>query len=95
MIGRPPFSSVTISKPLDAASPLLAIAGADGRHMNTATIDFVGPAPGMPYAIMTLNDVMVTGYSVSGSAGPSPRPQESITLTFSRSAWTVANAKGP
>jgi type VI secretion system secreted protein Hcp len=92
--GRPPLSIVTISKLLDTASPLLAVAVADGRHMNTATIDFVGPAPGMPYAIMTLNDVVVTGYTVSGSAGPSLWPQESITLTFSRGEWTVGNARG-
>lgn len=92
--GRPQFSSIKISKLFGAASPFLAVAGADGRHMRTATIDFVGPAPGMPYAIVTLEDVVVTDYSVSGSAGPSPGPQETLTLTFTRNAWTVANANG-
>jgi type VI protein secretion system component Hcp len=91
----PQSSTVTISKLLDAASPLLAVAGADGRHMRTATIDFVGPVPGMPNAIMTLNDVAVIGYAVSGPTGSSPAPPlETLTLTFSRGEWAVGNARG-
>jgi hypothetical protein len=63
--------------------------------MRTATIDFVGPVPGMPNAIMTLNDVAVIGYAVSGPTGSSPAPPlETLTLTFSRGEWAVGNARG-
>lgn len=90
----PQSSIITISKLLDAASPFLAVAGADGRHMRTATIDFIGALPGTPNTVITLTDVEVIGYAVSGSTDSSTVSQEILTLTFSRGEWAVGNARG-
>jgi len=86
-------SSVTISKFLDAASPLLSTAGAEGRHIIIGAIDVVGPSEGKPSISVMLNDVVVTHYAMSSTADASSG-QERVTLTFARSSWTIADSKG-
>jgi type VI secretion system secreted protein Hcp len=78
----PSISEVVVTKEMDAASTELfkqSTAGADGK---TVEICFVSTGdPGTTFAKYTLEDTLISGYSVSGGG---ERPSESISLNFTK-----------
>jgi type VI secretion system secreted protein Hcp len=67
---------------LSAASPKLFIAAVNGTTIPSATIDFVTAAqPIQPYLQYELENVLISGYSVSSSGD---RPMESLSLNFTK-----------
>lgn len=84
---KAPFDPLTFSKPFDFSSPLLALAAADGRHFQTATLDFQKPG-GQPKAFLKviLTDVTIKSYAAASNASGTV-PVESIKLGFSKIEW--------
>jgi len=81
---RPSISEVTITKPLDAASGGLFKASVTGDSGVKVEIHVVqtGAEKVEKYAVYKLEDVIMSSYSVSASAGGAP--QESISLSFAK-----------
>lgn len=78
--GKVQVQDLAINKMVDAASPNLVKAICTGKHIAEAvlTLRKAGETP-LDYLIITLTDVLLTSYSVSGSGDI---PMETVTLTF-------------
>jgi|SRR5690554_603584 type VI secretion system secreted protein Hcp len=81
---RPTISEITMSKPADTSATALfkeAVTGSSGKKV---TIKFVqtGADKVVEFMTYTLEDVLVSGYSVS--ADGESDPMESISLSFSK-----------
>ena len=81
---RPSISEVTVTKPLDAASGGLFKASVTGDSGVVVEIHVVqtGADKVEKYAVYKLEDVIMSSYSLSASAGGAP--QESISLSFAK-----------
>ena len=89
---RPSISEVTITKPLDAASGGLFKASVTGDSGVKVEIHVVqtGAEKVEKYAVYKLEDVIMSSYSVSASAGGAP--QESISLSFAKIEAVLTHA---
>ncbi|WP_311031250.1 Hcp family type VI secretion system effector [Mesorhizobium koreense] len=75
-------SEVTVTKSMDGASPKLFTESAAGTTGKKVEINFVSTGdPGMVYAKYTLDDTLISGYSVSSGGD---RPSESLSLNFTK-----------
>ncbi len=75
-------SEVVVTKVMDSASPKLFTESAAGKDGKKVEIHFVSTGdPGLTYAQYTLEDTLISGYSVSSGG---ERPQESISLNFTK-----------
>jgi type VI secretion system Hcp family effector len=81
---------ITITKPVDSASPKLSKACATGEHFKTVKI-FMRKA-GKTYLTYTLNDVLISSYQTGGS-GKADQPTESLSPNFGRIAFQHAQQK--
>jgi type VI secretion system secreted protein Hcp len=81
---RSTFSSLSIAKPVDSATPKLMTACAQGKHYDRATLIMrkSGRTPIEFYRI-TLEDVLVSSVQDSGSSG-GDIPYENLTLSYAR-----------
>ena len=78
----PSVSEVVVTKEMDVASTELfkqSIAGVEGKKVEI--VFFSTGNPGSTFAQYTLEDTLISGYSVSGG---SERPSESISLNFTK-----------
>ncbi|MDD9954052.1 MAG: type VI secretion system tube protein Hcp [Candidatus Woesearchaeota archaeon] len=93
-IGIGELQEITVSKPLDASSPLLAQAAASGNSLGTAEIEFVetGGADGKPavYLKYKLDRVFVKSWSISGDADD--RPTEEVSFYYNKIAFEYQGA---
>lgn len=81
---RPSISEITLSKLTDASSILLfkeAVAGSAGKKVEIKFVQ-TGTDKLVEYMTYTLEDCLVSGYSVSASS--SGDPMESISLSFAK-----------
>ena len=87
----PSVSELVVTKTMDKASPLL-VQQALGGTGQTVTIDLV-TSSGFTYATYTLENVLISGYSVSSGGD---RPTESISLSFTKILFkfNVQNSDG-
>jgi type VI secretion system secreted protein Hcp len=84
---RPQFQDLVISKPLDRASPILALAAAEGRMIQEAELVFYAQASDdEPTGTIRLSRVRVR--SVESGTGSSAGLTETVSLAFSRVQWT-------
>jgi type VI secretion system secreted protein Hcp len=82
---RSVLEALTITKNVDATSPVLALAVCDGRHFKGATLELVrGADLPVTFLKITLENVVVGSYVFSGSV---EHPTETITLSFGKIAW--------
>ncbi|MAI90144.1 type VI secretion system tube protein Hcp [Ponticaulis sp.] len=81
---RAETTGLTISKQIDASSPLLMRAVASGQTFHEAVIEIVQPGDGGPYISYTLHNVMISAidYSIEGST-----TFETIQLNFESISW--------
>ncbi|MAZ89817.1 MAG: hemolysin-coregulated protein [Cellvibrionaceae bacterium] len=81
---RPSLSEVTVSKALDASSGGLFKASVTGDEGVLVEIHVVqtGANNVEKYAVYTLEDAIISSYSVNASAGGPP--QESLSLSFAK-----------
>ena len=81
--GAPHVGEITITKLMDKASPLLLQSSLVGQAVSPVTITFVKEAGTGPvrYAEYTLDNVLISGYSVSSGGD---NPTESLSLSFTK-----------
>ncbi|HMZ78291.1 MAG TPA: type VI secretion system tube protein Hcp [Acidobacteriota bacterium] len=103
---RADFSEFSFTKALDKSTPHLAFACASGQHFSKATIEIcrAGGTSKQTFMRYTLQDVMVTNYSVNGVGGGGDGesiPTENIQLSYGKIEWvyiptdqTTGQAKG-
>lgn len=70
---------------IDKAAPPLFLACATGKHIPSAVLTCrkAGGAP-LDFLRLTFNDVLVSSYSTSSSAGGETVPTEEVSLAFSK-----------
>jgi len=93
--GKASFSDLHFTKTVDKSSPKLMEAVATGEHLRS--VDLVVRKAGgeqLEYYKVTLQDVLISGYSTTGTSGEAP--SESISLNFSKIVfeYTPQNADG-
>jgi type VI secretion system secreted protein Hcp len=88
----PRFSDIVLHKIVDATSPVLLSRCATGKHIAKAELRFMRADPAgapaqEPYLTVTLSDVLISSYSMSGGGGSGGSaeslPIESLSLNFS------------
>jgi type VI secretion system secreted protein Hcp len=91
--GKASFSSLSLTKAVDANTPTLYLRVANGTHLNRALFTAQWGAGGSA-ATMTydLEDVIVESLQQSG--GGTGAPTESLSLAFGKVSWTYADAAG-
>jgi type VI secretion system secreted protein Hcp len=82
--GKVDVSDLQISKHVDAASPMLALACCKGTHYDTATLTMrKAGGTALEYVTLTLTDLIVTSYSVSEGGG-GDLLTDTFTLNFGK-----------
>ncbi|MDP1947325.1 MAG: type VI secretion system tube protein Hcp [Nitrospirota bacterium] len=86
---KAPFDPLVFTKVFDLASPLLALAVADGRHFQTAILEFQKPVGSQQqvYLRVILTDVTVKAYAAAGHHTSAGLPVESVKLGFAKIEW--------
>jgi type VI protein secretion system component Hcp len=86
--GAPAVSELSIVKSVDAATaPLFSAATARSEPYPRATLD-LNVNGDQPIVRIELENVLVSSQSFSGSTGVAPRPEETISLNFTRITFT-------
>ena len=90
--GRPSLSEVSVTKLLDASSGGLFKESVTGSEGITVLIDIVqtGTSTVQKYASYTLEECMVSSYSIGASAGGAPT--ETISLSFAKILADLSHA---
>ncbi|WP_062270164.1 Hcp family type VI secretion system effector [Endozoicomonas arenosclerae] len=90
--GRPSLSEVSVTKLLDAASGGLFKESVTGSEGLTVVIDIVqtGANTVQKYASYTLEECMVSSYTIGASAGGAPT--ETISLSFAKIVADLSHA---
>ena len=83
---RPSISEVSIVKKMDKSSPLLFSESCVGKAKPTVKIHFCQTDNSLnPYAEITLNNVIISGYQVASSSEENKTyPHENISLNFDK-----------
>ena len=83
--GKVKFHDISVTKPLDTASPKLFQMCATGEHIKKAEL-FVRKAggAGADYLHITLTDVLVSSYHVGSQQPKGPGETETISLNFAK-----------
>lgn len=94
--GKADFSDIVITKYADKATPKLLKAVAEGQHIKSMLLTCrkaSGAGGQVEYLKVTLEDVMISGYTSSASSGM-PIPSESVTLNYAKIKYEYAPQKG-
>jgi len=85
--GKPNHQDMTVTKYLDAASPVLNQACCEGKVFPQADIVIGRSDRGGPVELMryTLSGVLISSISVGGGGGD--KPVETVALNYSRITW--------
>ncbi len=89
---RPSISEISITKKMDKSSPLLFSEACVGKAKSEMKIDICQTDSSLtPYAQLTLNNVIVSGYQLDASnaeqhstSAENQTPHEKITLSFDK-----------
>jgi len=77
------------------ASPKLFLACASGQHLDSAVLTLRrGSEPPFEYLIVTMTDVLVTGYQTGGSGGDIPTDQVSLAFRTIQFDYMQQDASG-
>lgn len=87
-VSEPSVSEITSTKVLDKSSEGLFKALLKGDTIGKGTISFVAASKGesVAYATLVLEEVIVSGYSISGDG--QSLPTESLSLSFTKFDWS-------
>lgn len=87
--GKANFQDLSLVKWLDASSPLLRLALAQGEVIPSATLSVVRPGGQKPFVFfkIELKNVVISSIA-SGGSGGEDRLTENLTLTFAEIKWT-------
>lgn len=81
---RVDVSSIQVMKKTDKASPSLLQACATGKHIPKATITVRKAGSKGPYLTIKLTNVLVSSYQLDSSGGGGAKPNESLSLNFTK-----------
>jgi type VI secretion system secreted protein Hcp len=93
--GRADFKPFSFSKLVDTATPALALACADGTHIDTIVIELCRAGGGkLKFMEYKLSNCLITGVYTAG--GPGELPAEIISLSYGKVEWryTKQNRSG-
>jgi type VI secretion system secreted protein Hcp len=86
---RQQFSTISMTKPVDKATPLLFEHCASGKQIPNAAIELVQRSGAkLRFFRIELKDVRVASVQNSGTAGLTDQPFEQVQVAFGRIAWT-------
>lgn len=96
--GRPNFMEMSVSKNLDATTPLLNYYCALAKNLGTTRVHLVrqdaaaggAEVNASDYMVYEMTDTMVSSVSVGGGGGI---PVETLSLNFSKLTWTYKKQK--
>lgn len=86
--GKANFQDISITKYLDATTPLIFGAVASGQHLRNATFVASG-AKGAEVAKIEIEEVLITSQSFGGSGGDTNAYTENVSFNYARIAITV------
>lgn len=97
--GRPSFQEMSVSKTLDATTPLLNYNCALAKNLGKTSIHLVrqdatsdgANKNAIDYMVYELTDTMISSVSVGGGGGGIP--METLSLNFSKITWTYEAQK--
>jgi type VI secretion system secreted protein Hcp len=86
-LGRPMFSDITFTKPVDDSSPELLQACVTGQDFKTVEVSCcqMDDKKMVPIWVVTIDSALIS--SISQSAGGNDLPFESISLNFTKIKW--------
>src|SRR3954451_281483 len=93
---RPTVTEINVTRDHDKYSVLLMRRALNGPPFPTVTITFERDDGGKstPYLVLTLTDVLISSYNISGSHGAGkPAPNESLTLNFAKIEYKTTTFK--
>lgn len=88
--GETQLGDVSIVRQLDKSSPKLFEAVASGKFNKLVTMEFTTQTGGKneTYLKLALENVIFSGYSVSGSSSGDPMPSESVSMNATKITYT-------
>jgi type VI secretion system secreted protein Hcp len=97
--GRPNFQDMTISKTLDATTPVLNYNCAKASNLGTVKLHLVRQdaseegdyANAFAYMVYAMDNAIISSVSIGGGGGG--LPVETLTLNFSKITWTYKKPK--
>lgn len=90
---RANFQNFSFTKQLDFASPALALACADGTHIDEIIIELCRAGTDkVKFMEYKLNNCIISGVSVQG-AGSGDLPTENVTIDFGKISWVYTQQK--
>lgn len=90
---RANFHDFTFTKQLDIASPALALACADGTHIDEIKIELCrAGTEKVKFMEYTLKNCLISGVTVNG-AGAGDLPTETVTIDFGKINWAYTQQK--
>lgn len=89
---RADFQDFSVVKILDKASPVLALACSEGRHVKEVKVELCrAGGDKMPYMEYKMSDAILSSVSVGGGGGG--EPTESLTFNYGKIEWTYTQQK--
>ena len=83
-----------ITKYVDKASPKLAEACANGKHISKVKIEMCrAGGTQLPYLVVNLEEVIISSVHANGATTGNDFPTESVTLNYGKIDWTYTQQK--
>jgi type VI secretion system secreted protein Hcp len=79
--GKASFSSFTIVKRVDKASPLLFLACATGKHLRFAVLNAQRSSPNVAFLQIQFTDILISSFKDAGTEGEVPLEEVSFNFT--------------
>ena len=88
---RASFQDFTFSKQLDIATPALALACADGTHIDEVTIELCRSGTDkVKFMEYKLTNCLISNVNVTGGSNGSELPTEHVSLNYGKITWEYA-----
>ena len=90
---RADFQDFSFTKQIDKASPKLALACADGTHINTITVELCRSGTDkVKFMEYKMTNCIISGVSTNGNGG-GDFPSENVTIDFGKMEWSYTQQK--
>lgn len=85
--GRVSMQDLRFTETTNKASPKLLLACASDQRIKTAVLSCRKPGQKDDFLTITLSEVLITSFEISGSQSSDPGPTEEISLNFTKIEW--------
>ncbi len=91
---RADFHDFSVVKAIDAASPKLLLACADGTHLKSIRLELCrSGGDKQPYMEYKFTDVIVTNFKPGGSGHGEALPLEEVSFAYGKAEWAYTQTK--